>query len=150
MTIGRDVQTLSLAAAMLVTLCLTGVTGARAESPIPSVLQCTFSEGQVRSLENGAFTVEPAADLIFDIGNVDLAAQTAELITDKGSDQLRIVRAINANHFLEVVTEGFLNLTTVFEPVDNSGKWPAVHSRHFGLLGQPVLTHYTGFCEARN
>ena len=28
---------------------------------------------------------------------------------------LKIVRAINANHFLEVVNEGFLNLTTIYD-----------------------------------
>ncbi len=29
--------------------------------------------------------------------------------------ELRVVRAVNANHFLEVVNEGFLNMTTVYD-----------------------------------
>ncbi|MEM1371380.1 MAG: hypothetical protein AAGG72_04020 [Pseudomonadota bacterium] len=60
---------------------------------------------------------------------------------------LRIVRALNANHFLEAVTGGFLNLTTVYDPAPGSTKHPAVHSRHFGVLGEPVYAQYTGFCE---
>jgi hypothetical protein len=58
-----------------------------------------------------------------------------------------VVRAINANHYLEVVNEGFLNLTTVYDKDEKTGKYPAVHSRHFGILGQPVFGQYTGFCS---
>ena len=112
------------------------------------VLRCTFTDGKVRVFESGQFKITDAADLTFDIGAIDLNAQTAQLITKQGTDQLRIVRAINANHFLEVVTEGFLNMTTIYDPVESGGASPAVHSRHFGLLGQPVITQYTGFCEA--
>ena len=38
-------------------------------------------------------------------------------------------------HFLEVVTEGFLNITTVYDKDDTKGAYPAVHSRHFGHVG---------------
>ena len=62
---------------------------------------------------------------------------------------LKIVRAINANHFLEVVNEGFLNLTTVYDKDATSGTYPAVHSRHFGVLGQPVVAQYAGTCTAK-
>ncbi|MEM1306675.1 MAG: hypothetical protein AAGG99_04050 [Pseudomonadota bacterium] len=109
--------------------------------------RCAFSNGVVRTLEDGAFKRAEAADLSFDIGAIDLQAQRATLITTRGQAPLRIVRAINANHFLEVVTEGFLNMTTIYAPITTGGRSPAVHSRHFGLLGQPVITQYTGFCD---
>jgi hypothetical protein len=112
-----------------------------------TVYRCDFTDGQVRTIVNGAFKRTAAKDLSFRIGNIDLVSQTAQLITDNGADQLRIVRAINANHFLEVVTEGFLNMTTIYDPMAGQTKLPAVHSRHFGLLGEPVVTQYTGFCE---
>jgi len=58
------------------------------------------------------------------------------------------VQAVNAMHFLEVVTEGFLHITTVYDKDEAKGAYPAVHSRHFGLFGQPLVTQYQGFCEA--
>jgi hypothetical protein len=47
------------------------------------------------------------------------------------------------------VTEGSLHITTIFDKDDTKGAYPAVHSRHFGLLGQPIVTQYHGFCEAK-
>ena len=63
--------------------------------------------------------------------------------------QRKIVRAINANHFLEVMNEGFLNLTTVYDKDATTGAYPAVHSRHFGLMGQPVFAQYAGTCTPK-
>jgi len=59
------------------------------------------------------------------------------------------VRALNANSFLEVANEGFLNLTTVYDRDSTSGTYPAVHSRHFGILGQPIFAQYAGSCTAK-
>ena len=81
-----------------------------------------------------------------------MEGQAARLLTGNagGAGTLRIVRAINANHYLEVVTEGFLNLTTIYDRDPATGTFPAVHSRHFGLLGQPVFAQYTGVCRGSN
>jgi hypothetical protein len=90
---------------------------------------------------------EEAAPLAFGIDAIDVTAQTAELKMPRGTGSLRIVRAVNAMHFLEVVTEGFLNVTTIYDRDDAKGTFPAVHSRHFGLLGQPIVSQYQGYCE---
>ena len=60
-----------------------------------------------------------------------------------------IVLAVNEMHFLEAANEGFLNLTTIYDKDEAEGAHPAVHSRHFAILGQPVVTQYQGFCEAK-
>ena len=67
----------------------------------------------------------------------------------RGTGRLRVMRAVNAVHFLEVVTEGFLNVTTIYDKDEAKGAYPAVHSRHFGLLGQPIVSQYEGYCEAK-
>jgi len=59
------------------------------------------------------------------------------------------VQAVNAMHFLEVVTEGFLHITTIYDKDEARGAYPAVHSRHFGLLGQPIVTQFQGFARPR-
>ena len=89
-----------------------------------------------------------ASPLAFGIAAIDAQAQTAELKTRGGTGHLRIVQAVNAMHFLEVVREGFLHITTIYDKDEGKGAYPAVHSRHFGLFGQPLVTQYQGFCEA--
>lgn len=117
----------------------------------PKHLVCSFAAGNSWSYDNGSFKTEAPAPLTFEITDIDLEGQSARLVTD-GRDKpgtLKIVRAINANHFLEVMNEGFLNLTTVYDKDPATGTYPAVHSRHFGLIGQPVFAQYAGTCQAK-
>lgn len=116
----------------------------------PTRLACTFAAGTSVTYEAGAFTSNAASPLSFSLARIDLEGQSAELIAGENAKPVtvRIVRAINANHFLEVVNEGFLNLTTIYDKDPKTGSHPAVHSRHLGLLGQPVFGQYTGTCTA--
>ncbi len=113
-------------------------------------LTCTFDSGTSTIYQAGEFISKPAQALTFEIANIDLEAQSARLLTSEGdgAGTLRVVRALNANHFIEVVNEGFLNLTTIYELDSSRGTYPAVHSRHLGLLGQPVFAQYSGQCKA--
>ncbi|MFM7085186.1 MAG: hypothetical protein ACKOW3_09350 [Hyphomicrobium sp.] len=115
----------------------------------PERLNCTFGNGVLISYADGKFIEEPAKELSFAFLKIDLDGQKAELEkkSDQKSQTVRIVRALNANHFLEVVNEGFLNLTTIYDKDLTLELYPAVHSRHLGLLGQPVYGHYTGTCK---
>ena len=117
----------------------------------PKGFRCTFEAGSSWSFDGGDFKKKAPAPLSFEITNIDLEAQSAQLVPAAGEKPgtLKIVRAINANHFLEVVNEGFLNLTTVYDKDPKTGSHPAVHSRHFGVLGQPVFAQYAGFCTAK-
>jgi hypothetical protein len=115
-------------------------------APEPRSLACTFASGVTHIYEKGKFTAEKATPLAFGIASIDPASQKADLKTDTGTGSLRMVQAVNAMHFLEVAIEGALYITTVFDK-DETGGYPAVHSRHFALLGQPIVTHYQGFCQ---
>lgn len=125
--------------------------GAARAQDVPKDLKCTFATGHAWSYKEGEFSSKAPALLTFEITQIDLDGQSARLLTG-GHDNpgtLKIVRAINANHFLEVVNEGFLNLTTVYDKDPATGVHPAVHSRHFGLLGQPVFAQYAGTCTGK-
>jgi hypothetical protein len=115
----------------------------------PKAFACNFNTGITHSYDKGAYASEKAAPLAFGIAGIDHGAQAADLKTASGSGQLRVVQAVNATHFLEVVGEGFLNITTIYDKDQAKGAFPAVHSRHFAILGQPVVTQYQGFCEAK-
>jgi hypothetical protein len=128
-------------------LCLGMAEPANAQDA-PKNLNCSFTDGASRSYDAGVFHSKPPNPLSFSIEDVDLDKQTATIkaAPEAKPGKLSVVRAINANHYLEAVNEGFLNLTTVYDKDPHLGKYPAVHSRHFGLLGQPVFGQYTGFC----
>lgn len=139
-------KTVFLGAALVV--LMTGV--GRAEDE-PKGYVCTFDAGTAWTFDAGKFAQKSPEPIKLEIADIDLERQTATLVPEAGKapGALKIVRAINANHFLEVVNEGFLNLTTVYDKDAASGLYPAVHSRHFGVLGQPVVGQYAGTCAAR-
>ncbi len=112
---------------------------------------CVFDMGNTWTYNDGSFKTKPSAPLTFEIVDIDLKGQSAHLRGkgDRKAGSVKIVRAINANHFLEVVNEGFLNLTTVYDVDPKTGKSPAVHSRHLGVIGQPVFAQYAGTCTAK-
>ncbi len=124
--------------------------GAQAQEE-PKGFVCSFEIGNSWSYESGAFKTKAPVPLKFEITDIDLDSQSARLATDTKEKPgvLKIVRAINANTFLEVANEGFLNLTTIYDKDASTGTYPAVHSRHFGIFGQPVFAQYAGFCTAK-
>lgn len=115
----------------------------------PRAFACRFTNGVAHTYDNGKFTTVTSAPLSFGIAAIDGTNQSAELRTERGTGLLRLVQAVNAMHFLEVVTEGFLHITTIYDKDAAKGAYPAVHSRHFGVLGQPIVTQYQGFCDAQ-
>lgn len=115
----------------------------------PTAFACRFTDGVTHAYDKGKYAAEPAAPLAFGIEAVNTKAQTADLRTERGIGTLRVVQAVNATHFLEVVTEGFLNITTVYDKDEGASTYPAVHSRHFGVLGQPLVSQYQGYCEPK-
>jgi hypothetical protein len=129
------------------------LSGAAARAEDPTGFTCTFRAGTTLTYNKAksSFRKVGAKPLTFEVGAIDMVGQKAELTTSgsKGKGPLRIVRALNANHFLEVVGEGFLNITTVFDRDPKLGAHPAVHSRHFGLFGEPVVAQYHGNCKAK-
>ncbi len=138
------------AVVLMTSLAIAALSGGAVADEFPRNLSCSFETGTAGSYESGDFVPSSPQPLSFSIRDIDLDGQIAGLMTDEGKapGTLRIVRALNANHFIEAVTEGFLNLTTVYEAgtADAQGRLPAVHSRHFGVLGQAVYAQYTGFC----
>jgi hypothetical protein len=131
-------------------LALIACSRAWADDQGPAHFACDFNNGYSWSYNSGKFQSAPADDLSFEIDHIDLDKQTATLIVDgKSANTLKIVRALNANTFLEVVNEGFLNMTTIYDRDPATGKYPAVHSRHFGLFGQPIFAQYAGTCTAK-
>ncbi len=146
--------TVTGARALAMTMALAGLVIAAGVAPAsedaPRRLGCAFGEGTVSTLEGADFRTTRAEPLSFELLEIDIEAQTARLKAEGavGAGIVRVIRAINANHYLEVAAEGFLNLTTVYDRNPATGTHPAIHSRHLGVVGQPVYARYTGACRA--
>src|SRR5262245_12071441 len=132
-------------------LCLAAGSLPAAAEDAPAAFSCDFRQGTSWSYDAGTYKSKDPSPLTFDIEKIDLEGQSAVLKAspEAAPATLRIVRAINANHFLEAVNEGFLNLTTIYDKDPATGAYPAVHSRHFGLIGQPVFAQYAGTCTPK-
>lgn len=133
----------------LLLLCAVAPASAAVED-WPKGFTCWFNKGASQAYSKGRYRSRPAKALSFEIGMIDLERQSAELVSKEGGKSvLRVVRALGANHFLEVVTEGYLNMTTIYQKDARRNAYPAVHSRHFGLFGEPLIAQYTGLCSAK-
>ena len=134
--------------AIAVASTIWGATAAVAQDE-PKGFVCKFERGTSQAWSKGRYRSRPAKPLAMEFAAIDLDGQRADLVTPDGKGTLRIVRAVGANHFLEVVAEGYLNITTIYALDTARGTHPAVHSRHFGLFGEPLVAHYTGTCTAK-
>ena len=108
-----------------------------ARADLPAALTCTFKDGGAWAYEKQSFLPKSAEGLSFAIADIDRGAMTARLDRKEGLVVLRMVQAVDAHHFIEVGVEGYLNLTTVYEK-QSDGQFPAVHSRHVAVLGEPL------------
>ena len=117
----------------------------------PKAFACSFTAGVTHAYDKGKFTAEKAvAAGLRHRRHRRTTPRPQSLRMERGTGPLRVVQAVNATHFLEVATEGFLNITTIYDKDETKGgAYPAVHSRHFGIVGQPIVTQYQGFCEAK-
>lgn len=113
----------------------------------PKALTCSFTTGRAHTFEKGRFKPTKASALKMEIADIDADKQSATLKGGSALPVLRVVRAVNALHFIEIVGEGYMNVTTIYDAEAAGKPMPAVHSRHFGVLGQPVVSQYTGTCS---
>lgn len=124
-------------------------TAAHAEPRPPTGFTCVFKQGAVWSYEKGTFRPQEVSRLQLDIIKIDREKRTAEVKGDGGTSPLRIVLSLNGVHFVEAGVDGFLTVTTVYQREGITGSWPAAHARHFGVLGQPLVSQYLGQCHGR-
>ena len=88
-------------------VALSYATGAgTANASDPKALACTFASGRAHTFEKGRFKPVKASAVKIAIGDIDADKQTAKLLGGGGATALRVVRAVNALHFIEIVGEG--------------------------------------------
>ncbi|MBI1386323.1 MAG: hypothetical protein GC150_15560 [Rhizobiales bacterium] len=137
---------MQLARLVLAVAGLVGVAAIPVEAA-PRAFVCEFADGQSWTYGLTGFSAGQPVKLAFTIQNVDEAKETAVLVSQTGGVPLKLVRALDAQHFIEVTVAGFLNITTIYERESGQEDWPAVHSRHLGIIGQPLVSQFRGSCR---
>lgn len=89
----------------------------------------------------------PQKDFSFVIDGINYRSGAARLIGNAGSEDLRAVLGDGSVSFVEQVSVGTLNLTTVFAWRDRAGRFKAVHSRHTAI-GGPTPSQNYGYCQS--
>ncbi|MEL6288063.1 MAG: hypothetical protein AAFQ42_07760 [Pseudomonadota bacterium] len=105
---------------------------------------CAFEKGAAWQVADQRFSDDRFSPLSFELSRDQGGSDTAQLSTRDGKTDVKVVRAIGATHYIEVTVAGYLTLTTLYGEGD---RVPAVHSRHLGIVGQPVGGQLHGFCE---
>jgi len=115
---------------------------------VPGGFICNFEDGGAWTYEAGKFSPEGGKALKIEIRHDPKNTTTATLKTSDGASKLKRVAALDADHYLEVTVGGYLNITTIFDKIAGQEGFPAVHSRHLGILGRPIVSQYRGICSA--
>ena len=109
---------------------------------------CNFEDGGAWTFQAGKFLPEGGKNLKLEIRHDQKSSTKATLKTSDGSSKLKRVAALDADHYLEVTVGGYLNITTIFNSSNEKNGFPAVHSRHLGILGRPIVSQFRGICRA--
>ena len=85
--------------------------------------------------------------MAFTIAAIDLAKGNAQLVGNLGASPLIVIRGSDGISFIERTPSGNMNVTTVYTTKIKAGGFAAVHSRHVGSPGDPMISQYLGSCE---
>lgn len=118
--------------------------------PQPKAFVCVFAGAQFSTFD-AEWNVKANSDrLELTFAAIDAKNSRAQLIGNQGAETVLVSVGDHTINFLEITASGNQNLTTVFFKRAKSGLFPAVHSRHIAILGEPTVSHYRGYCSPRN
>ena len=107
-------------------------------------LKCDFASGVFHAWGENTKINSDHFTLIYD--SIDVKARTARLIGNVGSSDVVALETPEHLSFLEVTPNGNVTLTTVYR-TGAAAPYPAIHSRHVGLLTEPWGSQMYGSCS---
>jgi hypothetical protein len=135
--------------AVLLIAALPGSLNAALSQSAVKAYVCDFTTGQTTSWNTNWASPESeafASQTVF----VFKEKSRAQMIGHSGAADVLVVSGDLSFHFLERTDTGNFTLTTVFADVERPGFFPAVHSRHMNIFGQPRISQLRGSCTARH
>jgi len=131
-------------------IALSAVLGTAAFANEPKAFVCKFTQGAAARYDEAEWSVKMLNEKL-DLTFAGLNSQQgkAQLIGNAGASDVRFWKGAWTWNFVEVTDVGNVMTTTVFEA--SGGKdYPAVHSRHTSVAGEPFPSQYRGTCSAKS
>jgi hypothetical protein len=128
---------------------LSVVLGTAAFAAEPKAFVCKFTQGVSARYDETEWSVKvlnEKLDLTF--AGLNPQQGKAQLIGNSGASDLRFWKGAWTWNFVEVTDTGNVMTTTVFD-ASNGKDFPAVHSRHTSVVGEPLPSQYRGICAAK-
>jgi hypothetical protein len=129
---------------------LFAILGTDAFATEPKAFVCKFTQGASARYDEAEWSVKvlnEKLDLTF--AGLNPQQGKAQLIGNAGASDLRFWKGAWTWNFVEVTDTGNVMTTTVFD-TSNGKDFPAVHSRHTSVVGEPLSSQYRGICSARS
>jgi hypothetical protein len=123
--------------------------GTAAFATEPKAFVCKFTQGASARYDEAEWSVKvlnEKLDLTF--AGLNPQQGKAQLIGNAGASDLRFWKGAWTWNFVEVTDTGNVTTTTVFD-ASNGKDFPAVHSRHTSVVGEPLPSQYRGICAAK-
>jgi len=128
--------------AIVITLVAAFSSATAAEAPMPKSLKCEFTSGVFHAWGEETKINSDKLEMVFD--SIDAKARTARIIGNAGAEDVAVILTPDHLSFMEITGAGNINLTTVYL---SPSELRAVHSRHVGLDGWPLLSQSYGICR---
>jgi hypothetical protein len=108
-----------------------------------------FSDGQSTTWEDTwmPYTRDTLPETTY--AALDFKNSRAQMIGRGGAGTVVLIAGSEALHFVELTPTGNQTVTTVFLGTSKRGSYPAIHSRHMNLIGQPSVSQFRGYCAPR-
>ncbi|MBC7625278.1 MAG: hypothetical protein H7232_18075 [Aeromicrobium sp.] len=127
---------------MLIALAAAALSTAQTDTAV--TLECDFNSGVFHAGSEKTAITSDKFQLLYDA--IDARAGTARLIGNLGASEVKVIERAGRLTFIEVTASGNVTLTTVYR-TGAAAPYPAIHSRHVGLLTEPWGSQMYGTCS---
>jgi hypothetical protein len=115
-------------------------------------LRCEFGPGATADLRSASPSFELSPGGMrgpMDFDSISIAQGTARFLGNNASVDVGVAIYGSTMNFFEFTTNGSFIVTTVFPNQTQTGRFPAVMSRHVSIVGQPLPSQWAGSCWIR-
>jgi hypothetical protein len=129
---------------------LFAVFGTNAVAAESKAFVCKFTQGAAARYDEAEWSVKVLNEKMeFTFAGLNPQQGKAQMVGNVGASDVRFWKGAWTWNFVEVTDTGNVMTTTVFE-TSNGKDYPAVHSRHTSVAGEPFPSQYRGICSARS
>jgi hypothetical protein len=112
-------------------------------------LSCRFGvEPMLDAADSSESADAEPTDFPLEITQISVREGLAQIGDTAIDGDVRLIPTNRGLHIYEFNKAGDLSIATVMAKADETGRYPAVLSRHLSVDGDPMPTQFTGYCRS--